>query len=88
MHLGQAVRYYFGFSGVTSNDMYWLGEYFQPQVLVRYVIGTARDWYAPETSFISFNVEAAKWCIVFAIAVWLSTAQFLAWRRGRKGKAA
>jgi hypothetical protein len=33
-------------------------------------------------------VEVAKWCIVLAIAVWLSIAQLAAWRQRKKMRAA
>jgi hypothetical protein len=88
MHLVQAGRYYFGFSNASETDIYWLGMYFQPELLVSYVAGRTTDWGVQESEFSVFLVEAAKWCIVLVIAVWLSVAQVLAWRHRKKRIAA
>jgi hypothetical protein len=88
MHLAQAGRYYLGFSDLTPRDVYLLGLYFRPQELARYIAGRSYWWATsqPETSV--FLVEAAKWCIVLGIAVWLSIAQLLPRWRGKKARAA
>ena len=88
IHLAQAGRYCLGFSDETSIDSYWLGAYFQPQFLVSHIAGVPLEWGAPEADFSVFHTEATKWCIVLTVAVWLSIAQFLAWRQGKKASAA
>ena len=84
MHLAQVGRYCLGFSGATSADFFNYEVYFRPQVLE----GMAGVPFMPRASGSEIFVEAAKWCIVLGIAVWLSIAQLAAWRRRKKTSAA
>jgi hypothetical protein len=87
MHLGQAVRYGLGISSMTPLDVYYLGVYFRPHLLLRRFGGLPASWISGPTSD-SFLVEAAKWCIILGIAVWLSIAQLAARRQRKKASAA
>jgi hypothetical protein len=80
INLVQAVRFYFGFATGQDTSVYWLTTYFRPEVWASYISGQASAWYLQAPDFIDFLVEAAKWCSMLGIAVWLSIAQFLAWR--------
>ena len=83
MHLAQVGRYCLGLSGVTATDLYELEVYFRPRLLVGRIAGLPT--YSIVSSALSaFGVEAAKWCIVLAIAVRLSIAQLGAWRQRKK----
>jgi hypothetical protein len=88
MHLAQAALYYFGFSNLKENEIYWLEIYFQPPILISYIAGRPTEWGLPDMNLGVVIQEAAKWCIVFSIAIWLSIAQFLAWRQSKNPKAA
>jgi hypothetical protein len=90
MHLAQAGRYFLGFSGLTLYDVSVHRFYFRPQLLVRYIARDADYWgfWGPSVGRSAVVVEATKWCIVVAIAVWLSIAQFAAWWMGKKASAA
>jgi hypothetical protein len=84
MHLMQAGLYGIGLSGMTPIEMSRDAVYFWPELLVKGVaelatIGTLTGFGR------EFAVEAAKWCVVLAIVVWLSIAQFAAWWQGRQG---
>jgi hypothetical protein len=82
MNLAQAGRYCLGFSSLNLNDVYSFAFYFRPQLLVSHIAGR------PSYEMIAFVPEAAKWCIVLAIAVWLSIARLAAWRKRTKASAA
>lgn len=63
--------------------------YFFPQPLAEAMAGRQRVWgfvYAsqPMTLGVIVVVEAVKWCIMLAVAVWLSIAQLAAWRQARR----
>jgi hypothetical protein len=77
IHLAQVGRYCLGFSMPISADLLNFELYFRPQVLQ----GIAGVPFKPRASGSEIFVEAAKWCIVLGIAVWLSIAQLAAWRR-------
>ena len=83
MHLAQAAIYSLGISIVTSEGIYLLGTYFRPVLLVGYLAGASQGWTVG-AGLGAWFVEATKWCVVLAIAVWLSIAQFAAWRQKRK----
>lgn len=79
MHLAQAVRYSLGFSGVTSENVSHYELYFWPVLLVSNLAALPSGLNVSS----ALLVEAAKWCIVLAIAVWLTIAQLAAWRQGK-----
>jgi hypothetical protein len=80
-HLAQAGLYSLGIFSVDSEGVYHLWFYFRPQVLVGYISGAQVFWMGPGPGLSGFLVEATKWCIILAIAIWLTIAQFAAWRR-------
>lgn len=90
MHIAQAARFYFDPTTLKGMDIYFLGLYFRPEMLVSYVTGIPTEWLwlMPDLEFSVVIVEAAKWCIVLTIALWLSIAQFRAWRQRKKAKTA
>ena len=83
VHLAEVWRYCLGFSSGTSEDVFRYALYFWPQVLVNKFDDRWTAVYAAGSPM-AFSVEVAKWCVVLAIAVWLSIAQVTAWRRRRK----
>jgi hypothetical protein len=85
MHLSQTVRYCLGFLTAGASDVfhYWL--YFWPDVLVISIENLTSGAYVSEPG--AFVMEATKWSIVLAIAVWLSIAQIAAWRGKTRGSA-
>jgi hypothetical protein len=87
MNLAQAGRYWLGFSDVTPWDVYSVGVYFRPQVLVSYIADLPTGFMVSQPTLSAFVVEAVKWCIVLAIAVWLSIAQLATWRKRDPAKA-
>jgi hypothetical protein len=88
MHLAQVARYYLGFWGVPSADVFRYGVYFWPELLVTRVAGLPAPFGVSGSAIGAAWVEAAKWCVVLAIAVWLSVAQLAAWWQGGKTSAA
>ncbi|GEM_PF-6012292 len=85
LHLGQA-GHFLAFPGATRiQDIYDYAVYFRPQLLVNPVFaGLATGWAWNVPRSVEFGMEAAKWCIILTIAVWLSVAQLQAWRQRRK----
>lgn len=84
VYLAEAARYCIylsGWSAMSYPDHRW---YFQPEMLVGYIIHSTNVFFPTQPSFIAFSLEAVKWCILLAIAIWLSIAQFTAWRQGAK----
>jgi hypothetical protein len=80
MHLVQVGWGCLHFSGVAPADIARYEVYFCPDVMM--VAGLPANPMAWGSGLSIFLAEAAKWCIVLAIAVWLSIAQFAAgWRR-------
>jgi len=89
LHLAQAGRYCLPFSGVTSADLFPLHAYFGPELLTGYIGSRIRATGVFPRSGLGMSVlEAAKWCIVLAIALWLSIAQLAAWWQRRKPRVA
>jgi hypothetical protein len=87
MYLAQAGRYGL-FSTATSADFYRLETYFRPDLLVENIASLATGLNGLGSGLNASGVEAVKWCIVLAIAVWLSIAQIAAWWQVRKTSAA
>jgi len=83
VHVAQAGKALF--SPPTWGDaFYLLGTYFRPAVLVW------NSRFGAPQNMLDFEVECVKWCVVFAVAVWLCIAQLAARRKtvadqGKKG---
>jgi hypothetical protein len=89
MHLAQVGRYCLTYSiSTSSDDIFHYQVYFWPALLVGNSAGYPSRLNVSGSALFAFWVEAAKWCIVLAIAVWLSIAQLLTWRQGKKPNAA
>jgi hypothetical protein len=78
MHLAHAGWYWLGFPRAPSADVLHYGVYFWPDLLVSNVADLPPDPSVSGSGLGAFLVEAAKWCIVLAIALWLSIARFAA----------
>lgn len=91
LHLGQC-GYCLATSSFVSPDVWAHEVYFWPGPLIDGVAARPANWNvwgasSPLAGPATIAMEAAKWGIVLAIAVWLSVAQFVAWRRGRRAGA-
>jgi hypothetical protein len=89
INIAQAGWVIFGYSPLSRTDaFYLLGPYFRPALLVRdttgYTWGLSWALLMLQPPLHLFVVEAAKWCIILAIAVWLSIAQLAARQKNRK----
>jgi hypothetical protein len=87
-HLGQAGLYCIGSSRVTLDAVAKYGVYFRPQLLVGGIADLQASLSGSGWALIALIVELAKWCAVFAIAVWLSIARLAPRRQGKKASAA
>jgi hypothetical protein len=88
MHMAQAFLYWVGIiSTATPTDIYLLEVYFRPYLLVQSAAGAAAGFVPSGLMLIGCLVETAKWCIILAIAIWLSIAQGSTWRFKRAGDA-
>ena len=87
-HLGQAGLYCIGSSRVTLEAVAKYGVYFRPELLVGGVADLQGSLSLSGWEFIAVVVELAKWCIIFAIATWLTVARLAPRRRSRKARAA
>jgi hypothetical protein len=84
MHLGQVGEYCLTYSRATSADVFLYRAYFWPQPLVNQFAYFPMFHFVSASALGDFVVEATKWCIVLAIAIWLTIAQVAAgWRRRR-----
>lgn len=79
MHVSQVARYFVGMSSWTPADVSYYGVYFCPEALVRPLAVFSAGLGISGSAIWDFWVEAAKWCIMLVIAVWLSVAQVAAW---------
>jgi hypothetical protein len=68
-------------------NLYHYELYFRTGSLAEAIGALATGAHVPGSLLGDFFVEIAKWCIVLAIAVWLSIAQFAAWRRRKNASA-
>ncbi len=88
IQLAQAGRccYSLGVSSFPSGNYFcFYAFYFSPALLVGHVADVpVWPYHMPGSEPIAFLVEAAKWCIVLAIALWLTIAQLAAWRQQKK----
>jgi hypothetical protein len=80
-HFAQAAGHLLRARSVTPIDADLLMTFFRPTLLVGYIARPAGG-IGSGVTLGQFVVEAAKWCSVFAIALWLSVAQFRSRRRG------
>jgi hypothetical protein len=99
IHVAQAAQACLNFSSGTSRPWWVLWAlpsdninhydvFFWPEMLVGKIAGFPT--YLSYLSGLPFSVylmEAAKWLIVLAVAIWLSIAQVAAWRRRKKSPA-
>ena len=88
LHLGEA-GYGLASSGRASADLYGYEVYFCPEPLVEAMAGRPAAYgfiYSSRPMALGATVvlEAAKWCIILAIAIWLTLAQLAAWRQARR----
>jgi hypothetical protein len=88
MHLAQAGRYCISQPRWVPADYFLYLLYFSPELLVRGIADLPPGWRANGSTLGALFVEAAKWCIVLAIAVWLTIAQRAARRHATKTNAA
>jgi hypothetical protein len=88
MHLAQAVRYCMNYPRRDTSDVFLYGSYFWPEVFIRPLAGLSPTWATWGSERVAVVVEATKWCIVLAIAVWLSIAQRTTRRQAAKTNAA
>jgi hypothetical protein len=79
-YLAQAGGYYLS-SGMSSQDAVSYGLYFRPALLAEGIADLPTGPSVSGSAFMPFVVEAAKWYMVLAVAVWLSIAQAAAWWR-------
>jgi hypothetical protein len=84
MYLGQIVRFAVDFSKTTSTDIFSYELYFRPRLLIRRITGFPGNWWTPAPTLDDSLAEAAKGCLVLAIAVWLTIAQLAARRHARR----
>lgn len=87
IHIAQAGLYCIGSSAVTLTALSHYGVYFRPSVFVGEIANLRVGLSVSGSEFIALVVEAAKWCTIFAIALWLTIARLAPRRRGRKASA-
>lgn len=84
MYVAQVGQYCFGLSGVTSTDLFRYRIYFWPELLIAELTGRQPAFWNVSGSVSAFVVEATKWCIVLAMAVWLTIARIVAWWQAKE----
>jgi hypothetical protein len=84
----QSGTYCLGFVGVMSSELFRYRIYFWPELLTAALSrGQPMPGLSVSGAASAFVVEVLKWCIVLAIAVWLTVAQFATWRKRKKTSA-
>jgi hypothetical protein len=84
----RAGQYCLGFVGVASSELFRYRIYFWPELLTTALAGgQPTPGLNVSGAAGAVVVEAMKWCIVLAIAVWLTVAQFATWRKRKKTSA-
>jgi hypothetical protein len=83
MHVAQAGRYALGISSGPPSEFFRYSVYFWPELL-RHIAGVWVGVTVTGSMPSAMAVEGTKWCVVVGIAVWLSIAQFAAWRQRKK----
>jgi hypothetical protein len=97
VYLAQVGRYCLGITYLAPGDLFQYEIYFRPELLVSpiaaFPFGANLQTVAlplPAGVILSrpgpgaLIVEAVKWCVVLAVAVWLSIAQLAAWHQRRQ----
>ena len=84
MHLGQVGYCLASSGGASAEKVNSYAVYFWPQPLVTCIASLPLGWDWNMLTSGVFIVEALKWCIILAIAVWLSITQVHAWRQRKK----
>ncbi len=84
MYLVQATYYWIRFFNLMTPDLFNYEFYFRPGLLVSSVAYLPIGLNLTGPQFAAFLIEAAKWSIVFGIAIWLTIAQIMAWRQLKK----
>lgn len=86
MHLTLAGLYWLKIPGVTSTDVYSLAVYFRPRLLFGQTFNMGISGYGIMSGAVpmAIGIEAVKWCIVLAIAAWLTIAQLAARRQPKR----
>jgi hypothetical protein len=81
MHIARTAQYFLGASGVTVMDVYSHQLFFCPLLLIQSspFLPTAMSLSGSQQTRIV--MEVIKWFDVLLIAIWLSAAQFAAWRK-------
>lgn len=74
-----------GFPTEMSLKVYSLGVYFRPGVLVRMFFEDTNSSFVEETT-LDATIEATKWCIILAVAIWLTISQLMARRQRTAAK--
>jgi hypothetical protein len=78
----RAGQYGLGFVGVMSSELFRYRIFFWPELLASPLAGPLPTPGSNVSgAAAAVVVEALKWCIVLAIAVWLTVAQIATWRR-------
>ena len=88
VHLVQAGLYCIGSSTVTLPGVSQYGVYFRPRLFVGAIADLQAGLKVSAWAPIAIIVELAKWCAIFAIAVWLTIARLAPSRQGKKTSAA
>jgi len=81
IHLAQIVHSYIvgpsrALPAAINNSVYFYSD-----LLIGQFAGRPAPLSLSGLEFGAFVVEATKWCVILAVAVWLSIAQLAAWRR-------
>jgi hypothetical protein len=82
-YFGQAAVHYIS-PGMTSPEIFHYGIYFRPELLAMGIADLPAGPNVSGPELPPFLGEAVKWCVVLAIAVWLSIAQLTAWGQRKK----
>jgi hypothetical protein len=88
IQFAQAARYALGFSTMTSADFLNYGVYFRPELALTPLVDPSGLTKMGAPELVAFFVEIIKWCIVLAVAIWLTFARFATWRQGTTKKTA
>lgn len=84
IHLWQVGHGLASSTVISPEALYGYAVYFWSQPLVTTIASLPQVWDWSTLASGVFIMEALKWSIILAIAVWLTIAQLAAWWRGRK----
>jgi len=82
VHLAQAGMHAVGLSSQTDADIYFLGLYFRPGMLLGHLAGKSTGWPVTGSMTLMAIIEVAKWCVLLAAAGWLIIGRFAPWGHG------